>query len=150
MQYYKSKIRLAGSTMNEVQKTVSVPEILVLQYIHGVDAITNVTLIREETINLREEKERLKGLYDEALVKREQSIDTIFGPLGSVPEKLPTDLIERFGIIDEDDLISVAKSVTATEKKANHDHSQTMTEAEAQRAERLVPPEEVDLSDLAG
>lgn len=148
MQYYKAKVRLAGSTMNEVQKVLSAPEILVLQYIHGVDAIINVKLVREETINLREEKQRLKGLYDQALVKREQSIDTIFGPLGSVPERLPSDLAERFGMVDEDDVISVAKSVTKADKRENH--SQTMTQNEQERIETLVPEDEVDLNDLAG
>lgn len=148
MQYYKAKVRLGGSTMNEVEKVLSAPEILVLQYIHGVDAIVQVKHAKTAQINLREEKQRLKGLYDQALVKREQSIDTIFGPLGSVPEQLPSDLVERFGMVDEDDVISVAKSVTKSDKKANH--SQTMTQLEEERIERVIPQDEVNLEDLAG
>lgn len=148
MQYYHAKIRLAGSTMNEVQKTLSAPEILVLQYIHGVDAVVNVKFHEERRVNLREEKERLKGLYDQALVKREQSIDSIFGPLGSVPEQLPSDLFERFGMVDEDDVISVAKNVTKMDKRANH--SQTMTQNEQDRMDRVIPAEQVALEDLAG
>ena len=148
MQYYKAKIRLAGSTMNEVQKVLSAPEILVLQYIHGVDAIVQVKHIKTERVNLREEKERLKGLYDQALIKRDQSIDTIFGPLGSVPEQLPTDLVERFGMVDDDDVISVAKSVTAADKRSNH--SQAMTQNEQERMDRIVPADEVALEDMAG
>lgn len=148
MQYYKAKIRLAGSTMNEVQKVLSAPEILVLQYIHGVDAIIQVKHIKTERVNLREEKERLKGLYDQALIKRDQSIDTIFGPLGSVPEQLPTDLVERFGMVDEDDVISVAKAVTAANKRSNH--SQIMTQNEQDRMDCIVPADEVVLADMAG
>lgn len=148
MQYYKAKIRLAGSTMNEVQKVLSAPEILVLQYIHGVDAIVSVKVIEEKRVNLREEKERLKGLYDQALVKRDQSIDTIFGPLGSVPEQLPSDLVERFGMVDESDVISVAKNVTQIDKRANH--SQSMTQNEQERMDRIVPADEVALEDMAG
>jgi hypothetical protein len=148
MQYYKCKVRLSGSPLNEVQKVLSAPEILVMQYIHGVDSIVDVKLIDEKQVNLREEKERLKGLYDQALVKREQSIDTIFGPLGSVPERLPSDLVERFGMVDEDDVISVAKSVTKSDKK--HNHSQTMTQNEQDRVDRLIPEDEVNLKDLAG
>lgn len=148
MQYYTAKVRLAGSTMNEVQKILSAPEILVLQYIHGVDAIVSVKYFEERRTNLREEKERLKGLYDQALIKREQSIDTIFGPLGSVPEQLPSDLVERFGMVDESDVISVAKSVTAADKRANH--SQTMTQNEQDRMDRIIPAEEVSMEDLAG
>lgn len=134
--------------MNEVEKVLSAPEILVPQYIHGVDAVVGVSFLKEERINLREEKERLKGIYDQALVKREQSIDTIFGPLGSVPEQLPSDLVERFGMVDETDVISVAKNVTQMDKRA--DHSQTMTQNEEDRIQRFVPAEEVNLQDLAG
>jgi protoporphyrinogen oxidase len=148
MQYYSAKIRLAGSTMNEVQKILSAPEILVLQYIHGVDAVVNVSIHEEKRINLREEKERLKGIYDQALVKRDQSIDTIFGPLGAVPERLPEDLVERFGMVDEDDVISVAKNVTQADKRANH--SQTMTQNEQDRMDHVVPADQVALEDMAG
>lgn len=148
MQYYSAKIRLAGSTMNEVPKILSAPEILVLQYIHGVDAVVNVKFHEERRMNLREEKERLKGLYDQALIKRDQSIDTIFGPLGSVPEQLPSDLVERFGMVDEDDVISVAKNVTQMDKRSNH--SQTMTQNEQERMDRVIPVEQVALEDLAG
>lgn len=148
MQYYNAKIRLAGSTMNEVQKVLSAPEILVLQYIHGVDAVINVKLHEERRVNLREEKERLKGIYDQALVKRDQSIDTIFGPLGSVPERLPEDLVERFGMVDEDDVISVAKNVTQMDKRSNH--SQTMTQNEQDRMDHVIPADQVSLQDLAG
>jgi protoporphyrinogen oxidase len=148
MHFYKAKIRLAGSTMNEVEKILSAPELLVLQYIHGVDAVVGVSFHEQRTINLREEKGRLKGLYDQALIKREQSIDTIFGPLGSVPEQLPADLVERFGMVDEDDVISVAKNVTAMDKRANH--SQTMTQNEQENMDRVIPAEEVNLQDLAG
>lgn len=149
MQYYHAKIRLAGSPMNEVQKILSAPEVLILQYVHGVDAITNVTFHEEKRINLREEKERLKSMYDQALVKREQSIDTIFGPLGSVPERLPEDLMERFGMmVDSDDVLEVVKSVTASDKRENH--SQTMTQNEQDRIDRVIPAEQVALADLAG
>ena len=148
MHFYKAKIRLAGSTMNEVEKILSAPEILVLQYIHGVDAVIGVSFHEQKTINLREEKGRLKGIYDQALVKREQSIDTIFGPLGAVPERLPEDLVERFGMVESDDVLDVVKNVTQMDKRANH--SQTMTQNEQDRMDRVIPAEEVNLQDLAG
>ncbi len=148
MQYYKCKVRLNGSPLNEVQKVLSAPEILVLQYIHGVDCIAQVSLLETRQVKLREEKDRLKGLYDQALVKRETSIDAIFGPLGDVPERLPSDLVERFGMVDEDDVISVAKSVTRSDKK--HNHSQNMTQNEQERVDRVIPEDEVNLEDLAG
>lgn len=153
MQYYSAKIRLSGSPMNEVQKIFSVPEILVLQYIHGVDSVVNVKFHEQKIVNLREEKERLKSLYNMALVKRDQSIDKIFGPLGTVPEILPTDLVERFGVDlfeDEDgaDVIAVAKQITKFDKR--RDHFQTMTPTEQERMDRVVPTEQIVLEDLAG
>lgn len=147
MQYYSAKVRLSGSTMNEVEKVLSAPEILVLQYIHGVDAILNVKYHEKKQISLRDEKERLKGLYDTALVKREQSINTIFGPLGSVPEQLPSDLAEQFGLNDDEDTIAVLKASTQADKRANH--SQTMTPFEQERLERVIPAEMVSLQDMA-
>lgn len=148
MQYYNATVRLAGSTMNEVQKTLSAPEILVLQYIHGVDAVAHVQPVRHKQVSLRQEKDRLRGLYDQALVKREQSIDTIFGPLGSVPERLPEDLIERFGIVDEDDVIEVAKTITSSEKRSK-DPRATLSQAEEENYTKEVSTEEFDLDDLA-
>jgi hypothetical protein len=148
MQYYKLTVRLGGSPLNEVEKVFSAPEVLISQYIHGPDAIVRVSYAYERTINLREEKDRLKSRYDQALVKSEQSIDSIFGPLGSVPEQLPLDLIERYDIVDEDDIISVAKNVTRMDKRENH--SQTMSQAETDRNDRIIPAEEVSLDDLAG
>lgn len=145
MQYYSAKLRLAGSTMNEVRDVWSAPEILILQYIHGVDAILEVKKVKEEKVNLREYKQELKAKYDQALVKREQSIDKIFGALGQLPTVLPDDLLERHDIVDEDDVISVAKSVTRAEKRESRE---PQTQAEADRVDTLVPQNEIDMNDI--
>lgn len=145
MQYYSAKLRLAGSTMNEVRDVWSAPEILILQYIHGVDAILEVKKVKDEKVNLREYKQELKAKYDQALVKREQSIDKIFGALGQLPTVLPDDLLERHDIVDEDDVISVAKSVTRAEKR---EPREPQTQAEANRVDTLVPQNEIDMNDI--
>lgn len=145
MQYYSAKLRLAGSTMNEVRDVWSAPEILILQYIHGVDAILEVKKVKEEKVNLREYKQELKAKYDQALVKREQSIDKIFGALGQLPTVLPDDLLERHDIVDEDDVISVAKSVTRAEKR---EPREPQTQVEANRVDTLVPQNEIDMNDI--
>lgn len=148
MHYYKTTVRLSGSTMNEVVKVLSAPEILVLQFIHGTDSITKVSKVKEKDIDVREEKERLKSVYDQALIKREQSIDKIFGPLGSVVTELPGDLLAQFGIddSDEDDIISVAKNTTQIDKSGRLPQNQT----EANNIDKIVSQDEIDLNDIAG
>lgn len=147
MQFYSAKVRLSGSTMNEVRGVYSAPQILIMQFLHGVEAITDIKKVKEDRINLREYKEQLKGMYDAALVKREQSIDKIFGALGQLPTKLPDDLLEMNGIIDEDDVIAVAKSVTKSDKNANASYLPKNT-LEEQRVDRVVPEGELNMDDF--
>lgn len=142
MQYYSAKLRLAGSTMNEVRDVWSAPEILILQFIHGVDAITELKQVREEKANLREFKDMLKAKYDQALVKREQSIDRIFGALGQLPTVLPDDLLERHDIVDEDDVVAVAKQITRKDKH------EVLTQTEANRIDSFVPQNEIDMNEI--
>lgn len=153
MQYYRAKIRLSGSTMNEVEKILSAPEVLVMQFIHGMDAVIHVTPHEKKAINTREEKDRMKGLYDKALVKRDQSIDTIFGPLGSVPEKLPEDMLERFDIYDDDetDILDIAKTTTRRDKRSGNSgqRHQPKNLTEANNLDRIIPSDQVSLSQLA-
>lgn len=144
MQYYNIKLRLDGNTMNEVRKEVSAPEILILQFIHGVDSISEVEKTRIVDMNLRKYKAELKGKYDQALVKRETSVDAIFGPLGQVPTVLPDDFNEQFDIVDEDDILSVAKSVTKQDK-----NNLITNQAEADRMDAVIPASQVDLNELA-
>lgn len=150
MQYYKAKLRLSGNTMNEVREVWSAPEILILQYLHGVEALSEVVPVRNEKVNLRDFKNNLKAKYDPALVKREQSIDNIFGPLGTVPEKLPDDLMDHYDIVDEDDVISVAKSVTRHEKKNDTRMYVPETTDQALNLDRVVPETEISMDEIMG
>ncbi len=147
MQFYSAKVRLSGSTMNEVRDVFSAPQILIMQYMHGVEAITEIKPVREEKLNLREYKETLRGMYDAALVKREQSIDKIFGALGQLPTKLPQDVLEMNGIIDEDDVVAVAKATTKADKNAQSSY-QPKNDLETQRLDTLVPQNQVNVDDI--
>lgn len=153
MQYYSAKLRLSGSTMNEVRDVYSAPEILLLQYIHGADSVSDLKKVAgpknpdEKKMKTKEYKEYLKTKYDVALGKTEQSIDQIFGALGQLPTTLPDDLLERHDIVDEDDVIAVAKNVTKNDKKANGEH-QPQTSLEADRLDKLVPQDEINMDDL--
>lgn len=144
MQYYSAKVRLSGSPLNEVRDVFSAPEILIMQYVHGVDAVVELKPVRQEKINMNEFKQFLKGKYDQALVKREQSIDKIFGALGQLPVKLPDNLLEMHGLIDEDDVIAVAKDAT----KADKNRYLPQNDLEQRRLETLVPANEIDMSSL--
>jgi hypothetical protein len=149
MQYYKATIRLDGSTMNEVVKILSAPEVLILQYIHGSDALVKMAKSKNEKVNLNEEKERLRVLYDQALNRRKQSIDSIFGPLGQVPEVLSDSILEQNDIIDEDDIIAVAKSVTK-HSKSDKTMREPRTQEEADRLSTVITADEVSLEEMAG
>lgn len=139
MHYYKTTLRLAGNTMNEVVKTVSVPELLILQFIHGVDSLTRVTLVDEKREDLYKLKQWLKERYDQALVKREQSVDNIFGALGVLPEVLPNELQQRFGLVEGD---------SSDEDLWDEDIDQSMIEAKNEQT--IVPAEKVSVADLVG
>lgn len=147
MQFYSAKVRLSGNTMNEVRDVFSAPQILIMQYMHGVDAITDIKPERVEKLNMREYKDTLRAMYDPALVKREQSVDKIFGALGQLPTKLPDDLLEMNGIIDEDDVIAVAKAATKSDKNAQSNH-QPQTQVEADRLDTLVPQNKINMDDI--
>lgn len=147
MQFYSAKVRLAGSPMNEVRDVFSAPQILIMQYLHGVDAISDLKKVREEKLNMGEYKSTLKAMYDPALVKRDQSIDKIFGALGQLPTKLPDDLLERHDIVDEDDVIAVAKQTTRNDKNAQSSYH-PQTQLEADRLETMVPQNEVNVDDI--
>lgn len=144
MQFYSAKLRLSGSPLNEVRDVYSAPEILLMQFLHGKDAVTEVKPVKTESMNLREYKEVLKAKYNPSLIRKEQSIDKIFGALAQLPVVLPDDLLERFDIIDEDDVIAVAKSVT----KSNKDYDSKISNKEALRLDTLVPDSHVDMNDI--
>jgi hypothetical protein len=140
MQYYALKLRLSGSPMNEVRDVFSAPEVLIMQYIHGVDAISDIKVVKDERIvNMRDFKDSMKAKYDQSLTRRNQSIDKIFGALGQLPTTLPDDLLEMHDLIDEDDVVAVAKNVTKQAKRS------VRTDIEQRRLDLVVPSQEVDI-----
>ena len=150
MYYYKATVRLNGNTMNEVVKILSAPELLVLQFVHGGDAITNVRYIKQAKVRMMDEKQRLQSLYDNALLKREQSIDNIFGALGVLPDRLPEHLMERYGLFDdseinEEDIMNVARQKS---KDPSVRMNQPKDQVEFDREETVFSEAEVDVADL--
>ena len=146
MHYYKTTLRLAGSTLNEVEKLVSAPELLILRYLHGDDSCSRVSEVKNEKINLYAEKERLINLYNSGLGRKEQSVDQLFGALGTLPERLPPQLLDLYDIDgDGFDLYDPAKGAVTSEstKKA-----MKATAKQIDNRNRLLPAEEVNVADL--
>ena len=137
--------------MTEVVKVVTAPEFLILQYIHGSDALHKVEEVKNEKINLAKEKDRLRYLYSRALKKKEQSIDNIFGALGNLPNRLPDNLIEQFNLneegltlIDPNEIKKAAKAKNRSEKKT------IKTDKEVENESRIANSDEVNVADLMG
>ncbi len=141
MHYYKTKLRLSGSTLNEVWKVVSAPELLLLQFIHGQDATIEVKEIKNERIDLYAEKTRLKDLYNKSLIKREQTVDNIFGALAGLPERLPEEHLRKFNIRNEP-LAIFDKDRIAKVEQGQKDQEQL------DNLNRVQSSEEVNLADL--
>lgn len=84
MQVFDCKVRLAGNVLNEVPKSgVSAPEVILLQHIHGNDAVVGLSLVSDTARRDAEERDRLNQEYGEKVVKE------VFG-ITSLP--LPTEL----------------------------------------------------------
>lgn len=141
MHYYKTKVRLNGSVNNEVWKIVSAPELLLLQYIHGNDAVSEVTEVKNNKIDLFEEKNRLRESYNQALSKKEQTIDGIFGALGTLPERLPTEQLRRFNIFSE----PLAEFDPKNLERKNND---SLNQKEKDNLNSVRSTDEVNLADL--
>ena len=73
MHFVSCKVRLAGNMAMEVVRDafnpVSYPEVEVLRYLHGDDAVLDVSVIGEAEQTAREEKERLSLIYGTGVVE---------------------------------------------------------------------------------
>lgn len=110
MQLYSATVRLNGSLFNEVVRhDLTAAEIIVLQKLHGGDAIRNV--VSNATIDIKDhagksigkrdghadrtdeaERERLKDFYGPGVSRIEnvKTLDAIFGPPGvALPSYVP-------------------------------------------------------------
>lgn len=71
MDFVSCTVRLAGNVQHTVSKrAVSVPEVLVLQAIHGEDAVVDMAFASERDLSSTEELARLEGAYKPELVRK--------------------------------------------------------------------------------
>lgn len=94
MQVFHGKVRLQGSVTNEVSKRgLTVPEVIVLQKIHGVDGVVALVHAGNTEIDHQDERDRLREIYAQGLSalgdEEKTSIEKMFGgDYNPLPEKL--------------------------------------------------------------
>ena len=83
IEYCSCTVAIGGDVRAIVPKpVVSVPEILMLQAIHGADAVTNIKVIETQDVSSEEERDRLGNLYGDGKVVE------IFNQFGDLPGTL--------------------------------------------------------------
>lgn len=116
MQFCNLTLRLGGLLTSTVHKTdVSVPEILILQHIHGVDAVNDIVPTEFKVRMQSEEWDRLASTYDQMAGSASPTGDrpSVMGSLfpGAV-RRLPTSLTD-IGMPHLEPAVKVSKRKSA-------------------------------------
>lgn len=83
IEFCSCTVAIGGDVRAIVPKPmVSVPEILMLQAIHGADAVTNIKVIETQDVTSEQERDRLGNLYGDGKVVE------IFNQFGDLPQTL--------------------------------------------------------------
>lgn len=83
MDLYKGKIRLSGDMRNEVRKYgLTAPEVILLQRIHGSDAVSELEKVGSRSVNHQNERQRLYIDYPTAINQdaKKHYVEELFGP----------------------------------------------------------------------
>ena len=76
---YRANVAIGGDTGHTVVKNgISVPELAVLQHLHGTGAIDRIVLTGKDNMTTDSERERLAHIYKEKFTE-------IFGAFGELP-----------------------------------------------------------------
>lgn len=151
MYYYTIKIRLDGSLYNEKRLDCSAPEFTILQVIHGADAISEVSEVRNIKLSFNETaelKETLRVKYDGGLRKKQQSVDLLFGSFTELPDRIKPHFLELFGINEKGLAIY---DVNATEEEVLEIDAPKMTAKKEEAQRKLLnirPSNEVNIADV--
>ena len=91
MHTYSCKVRLAGSVMNEVRKTdLLAAEVVLLRFIHGEDAVTEVRNVGEIKLTQEEAKAHMMQNYVERSPEVAALVAKIFPTVAIGAGELPT------------------------------------------------------------
>lgn len=90
MDLLSCSVALNGDIRAVISKPkVTIAEIILLQAMHGSDAVTNIKVIGELKTNSEQERDRLGNFYKDAKVME------VFGQYGDLPETLAQSRIEE-------------------------------------------------------
>lgn len=119
MQICNCTVAIGGEAgMTVVKERVTVPELAILRVVHGEDAVRNIEVIADESVDSADERSRLASIYKNP----ENVVRDAFGAAGALPKTL-----EDAGISDE---FVISKTPAATKRKAKASAAQEMTAAE--------------------
>jgi hypothetical protein len=87
---FNAKVRLSGSTQNEVRKFgLTAPEVILLQRIHGEDAVLEIERAGDVVREDYDERQRLNAVYGESKDNR-KTIQELFGAeFAPLPKTIP-------------------------------------------------------------
>jgi len=154
MRAFSCVIYLNGEIKNQVRKVLTAPEIYIMRWLHGNDAVNEIALWGDyakykgvDRWPESEERERLKTEYDEYLMRdrgarKPTSIDAMFGTFNRLPDTLPDFDDDEF----EDDE-QARDSVAAKAKKAAA-KTRGRPPKSARPAERTTPPAPAEFADF--
>lgn len=118
MQICNCTVAIGGDPgMTVFKERVTVPELMVLQAVHGDDAVRHIEVIADETVNSNEERERLSFIYKtpEGVVK------ATLGAVGALPKTL-----DESGIAEDFIVSNTARKTSAAKKKASATEEMTI------------------------
>lgn len=131
MRAYSCKVLLAGNLLNQVPKILTAPEIQIMRWLHGGDAVIDISLYSEDYAEFKgvrrwtqqDERDRLQAEYDQYLKaerngRNPTSVDQMFGMFNALPEALPEGLLDEE--LDDDEYLAreeiIAQSNAVAEK----------------------------------
>jgi hypothetical protein len=119
MQICNCTVAIGGEVgMTVAKERVTIPELAILRVIHGEDAVRNIEVIADESMDSSEERSRLNAIYRSP----ENVVRDTFGGAGVLPKTL-----EDAGISDE---FVISNTALKTKRKAKASAAEEMTAAE--------------------
>jgi hypothetical protein len=150
MRAYSCTVYLNGEIKNQVPKVMTAPEIYIMRWLHGADAVVNIEPFgeyaeyrKEERWTNRQERERLQTEYDEYLSRERGgrqpiTVDDMFGRMQRLPVAL-----EEFE--DDDDYEDDEQARRAVARSAKAAARKSKGRGMKQVEERTTPPAPVEL-----
>jgi len=135
MHFVSCKVRLAGNMGMEVVRDafnpVSYPEVEILRYIHGDDAVLDVKVIGEAEQSARDEKERLSLKYGTSVVEtvypgRNPSALELEMPKAKVEEQPWHNPLDKEVVGFDSDPVIRAEKANAVQAKAKQTKAKTV------------------------